>query len=305
MGVNAASDKGRVAIVTGAGKGLGAAYARALGASGYRLVVNNRKREGEPSSADRIVEDLRNSGVEAVAEYSDVASADASETIVNKAITAFGRLDVVVFNAGIVGEVGWFGTNDIENFRNVLEVNYIANVQLALAALPHLKESGSGRMVFVSSAAGLYGARGLSPYAGAKGALTAFALTLSDELKRYGIGVNVVTPFAVTQMTEGDFGADSEYAKPEHTAPAIVWMASKDNPMTGQIWVAAGGHYRRAVSVETIGGAGENTAEWLIENIDLLSSLEEIKTFPGAQEAFRDIFSEIIRSQKKNNQGEN
>lgn len=298
MSETKSTDHGRVAIVTGAGKSLGAAYAHALGARGFKLVVNNRRREGESSSADKVVGELREQGIDAVAEYSDIAEPGAAEAIVQRAIDQFGRLDVVVFNAGIVGDIGWFGKFDIDSFRTVMETNYFANVAIALAALPHLKKSGSGRCVFVSSAAGQYGARGLAPYAGTKGALTSFALTLSDELKRYGVGVNVLTPFATTQMTANDFGADGAYAKPEHTAPAVAWMASAGNPMTGQIWVAAGGHYRRAMSVETLGSNGDNTPEWLTDNADAMSSIEEVKTFPGAQEAFQDIFSEIIS--KKN-----
>ncbi|MEX6633383.1 SDR family NAD(P)-dependent oxidoreductase [Hyphococcus lacteus] len=299
MSETKSTDQGRVAIVTGAGKSLGAAYAHALGARGLKLVVNNRCREGESPSADKVVAELRAKGVDAVAEYSDIAEPGAAQAIVQKAIDHFGRLDVVVFNAGIVGDAGWFGKFDIDSFRSVMEINYFANVAIALAALPHLKKSGSGRCIFVSSAAGQYGARGLAPYAGTKGALTSFALTLSDELKRYGVGVNVLTPFAVTQMTANDFGDDGAYAKPEHTAPAVAWMASADNPMTGQVWVAAGGHYRRAMSVETLGGNGENTPEWLSENADAMSSLDDLKTFPGAQEAFYDIFSEVISKKNK------
>lgn len=286
-------DKGRVAIVTGAGKSLGAAFALALGARGFKIVVNNRRRAGEPSSADAMVRRLRDGGVEAVPEYSDVAEPGAAEALVSEAIGAFGRLDAVVCNAGVVGDTGWFGKFGLDSFRAAMEINFFANVSLSLAALPHLKESDAGRLVFVSSAAGLYGARGLAPYAATKGALTSFALTLGDELKRFGVCVNVLTPFALSQMTAEAMQADGAMATPEATAPAVAWMASADCDVTGQIWVACGGRYRRAVTVETKGGRGENTPEWLAANAGALSDMNGARTFPGAQEAFQDIFAEV------------
>jgi len=288
------SDRGRVAIVTGAGKSLGAAFAHALGARGFRLVVNNRKRGGEPSSADETVRKLKESGVEAVAECSDVAETGASEALVDKALDTYGRLDAVVCNAGIVGDTAWFGKVGLDGFRRVMEINFFANVSLSLAALPHLKQAAAGRLVFISSAAGLYGARGLAPYAATKGALTSFALTLSDELKRYGVCVNVLTPFALSQMTAADIGADGTMALPEETAPAVAWLASADCAVTGQIWVAAGGRYRRAITVETQGGRGDGTPEWLAANAAPLSDMTNARTFPGGQEAFQDIFAEIV-----------
>ncbi|MEQ8935926.1 MAG: SDR family NAD(P)-dependent oxidoreductase [Amphiplicatus sp.] len=293
------SDRGRVAVVTGAGKSLGAAFAYALGARGFKLVVNNRKRAGEPSSADETVRKLKESGVEAVAEYSDVAECGAAEALVGKAMDTYGRLDAIVCNAGIVGDTAWFGKVGLDGFRSVMEINFFANVSLSLAALAHLKESGAGRLVFVSSAAGLYGARGLAPYAATKGALTSFALTLSDELKRYGVCVNVLTPFALSQMTAADIGADGTMALPEETAPAVAWMASADCAVTGQIWVAAGWRYRRALTVETIGGRSEGGPEWLAANAESLSDMTGAKTFRGGQEAFQDIFAEIVADHRR------
>lgn len=293
------SDRGRVAIVTGAGKSLGAAFAQALGARGFKLVVNNRKRAGEPSSADETVRRLKEAGVDAVAEYSDVADEGAAEALVGKALDAYGRLDAVVCNAGVVGDTGWFGKFDLKSFRASMEINFFANVSLSMAVLPHLKKSGAGRLVFISSAAGLYGARGLAPYAATKGALTSFALTLSDELKRYGVFVNVLTPFALSQMTAAGIGADGTMALPEETAPAVAWMASADCAVTGQIWIAAGGRYRRALTVETQGGKSDGTPEWLAANAVSLSEMSGAKTFPGGQEAFQDIFAEIVADHQR------
>lgn len=287
-------DAGRVAIVTGAGKSLGAAYALALGAGGFKVVVNNRRRTGQPPSADETVRKLKDIGAEAVADYHDVAEQGAAEALVARAVDAFGRLDAVVCNAGVVGDTGWFGKRGLESFRSTMEINFFANAALSLAALEPLKKSGAGRFVFISSAAGLYGARGLAPYAASKGALTSFALTLADELKRYGVCVNVVTPFALSQMTARDIGADGAMAPPEATAPAVAWLAGAGCDVTGQVWVAAGGRFRRAVTVETLGARGDGTAEWLAANAEGLSEMADARPFPGAQEAFRDILAEIV-----------
>lgn len=299
--ISSCPDAGRVAIITGAGKSLGAAYALALGARGFKLVVNNRRRDGEPSSADETVRQLTESGVEAVADYGDVSEEGAAGALVARAMESFGRVDAVVCNAGVVGDTGWFGKFGLGSFRATMEVNFFANVALSMAALEPLKQSGSGRLVFISSAAGLYGGRGLAPYAASKGALTSFALTLADELRRYSVCCNVVTPFALSQMTARDIGADGAMAPPEATAPAVAWLAGAGCGVTGQIWVAAGGRFRRAVCVETLGARGDGTAEWLAANAEGLSDMTDAKTFPGGQEAFRDIFAEIVADHEREN----
>lgn len=301
--ISAHPEAGRVAIVTGAGKSLGAAYALALGTRGFKIVVNNRRRAGESSSADETVCRLTEIGAEAVADYHDVAEEGAAEALVARAINSFGRLDAVVCNAGVVGDTGWFGRFGLESFRATMEVNFFANAKLSLAALAPLKKSGAGRLVYISSAAGLYGARGLAPYAASKGALTSFALTLADELRRYGVCVNVVTPFALSQMTAGDIGADGRMATPDATAPAIAWLAGAGCTVTGQIWVAAGGRFRRAVTMETLGARGDGAPEWLAANAESLSDMADAKTFPGAQEAFRDIFAEIVADHEREERG--
>ena len=171
--LRAQEDAGRVAIVTGAGKGLGRAFAEALAAGGLRVVVNNRRRPDEPSSADAVVEAIRARGGEAVAEYSDVRDADAPGALVARALETWGRLDAVILNAGVNGPAAKVETLDPAALREVMEINFFANVALVQAALPHLQAAESGRLLFVASSAGLYGVRGRAPYSASKGALIA------------------------------------------------------------------------------------------------------------------------------------
>lgn len=295
----------RTALVTGAGKGLGAAFAKAIGAEGANVVVNNRRKPGDdPPSADRIVVELLQEGVKAIAEYSDVAHDGAEDQLVSAAVDRFGGLDAVVCNAGVSGEAMLFEKAAPHSFASVMGINFTANVRLISAALPYLKQSPAGRIVFVSSSAGLHGSRGLAAYAASKGALNAFALTLADELRRYQIGVNVICPFAATQMTAGSVeGAHRELLSPAYAAPVAAWLASPACKETGGIWIACAGRVRRARLFEgDILGPDhpeDLSTEWLQENAGDALQLEGGHTFRDAQDGFKDIFANAIALQEK------
>jgi len=290
---------GRVAIVTGAGKGLGRAFAEALAASGVKVVVNNRRRVGEPSSADEVVEAIRAAGGEAVAEYSDVRDAIAPNALVARALETWGRLDALVLNAGVNGPAAKVEALDGSALREVMEINFFANVALVQAGLPHLQAAGNGRLLFVASSAGLYGVRGRAPYAASKGALIALALTMAHELRRAGVGVNVLTPYAATQMTpEALNTAVGAMLTPEAAAPMAVWLTSPSCRATGEIWVAGGGWFRRAQIEENPGagvGPGRVAAvRWIEANLDRLSDMSEARGYFGAEAAFADLSSRVM-----------
>lgn len=294
----------RTVIVTGAGKGLGAAFARALAQDGARVVVNNRVRAGEPSSADAVVQSIVEAGGEAVAEYSDVAAPEAGRALVSRALEAFGGLDALVLNAGIEGAPATFEKQAPRSFAEVMEVNFHANVRIVEAALPILKTSPEPRVLFISSAAGLYGARGLSPYAASKGAVTAFALTLADEFARWGVNVNVLCPFAETPMTRrsGGGGSGDPVLAPERVAPVAVWLAGRTCNVSGQIWVACGGRVRRARLLEGEGGGAPAGADlspaFLAEHHGSLGALEGVREFSSAQDCFLDIYAAAGKSRQ-------
>ena len=293
------SDQGRrVVLVTGAGKGLGRAFALAWAGRGARLVVNNRRRDGAPDSARHLAQEIRAAGGQAVADDSDVRSPNAGQQMVAGAMSAYGRLDAVILNAGITGLAARFPDPAMDNFKALMELNFFANIGIIQAALPPLRAAGAGRLLLVSSSAGLYGLRGRAPYAASKGALTALALTLATELRRDAIGVNVLTPFAMTQMTAPSLKVDvGDNFTAERAAPMALWLTSAACRQTGEIWTAGGGYFRRGRMTEGSGAAASGgdpvTPEWVGANIDRLGEMQNGIGFSDAEAAFADLVSRL------------
>lgn len=283
----------RVAIVTGAGKGLGAAFACALAADGLSVLVNNRQRLGMSDSAAETVAEIEADGGTAAADLHDITAPGAAEAMVVSAVAASGGIDVLVLNAGITGPIAKVGALDEATLRKVLETNFFAQAALVTAALPHLRSRPGGRIIFISSTAGLHGLKGRPAYAASKGALNGYALSLADELRRDGIGVNILMPYAATPMTAGTADAAAGLLAPIRTCAALRWLASPACTATGQIWVAGGGQFRRAISVESRGlGDTEATPEWLADHADVLADLTGARSYTGAEAAFADLFAD-------------
>ncbi|PQA85987.1 SDR family NAD(P)-dependent oxidoreductase [Hyphococcus luteus] len=247
-----ANNMDRVVIVTGAGKGLGCAFALRIAEDGAAVVVNNRIRDGQPDSASAVVEEAKAAGARATANRLDVRDPQASKALVDQALAEFGRLDAVVFNAGVNGDAVRFADMRPDAFDEVMATNFFAPMRLAHAAWPHLAKSDAGRMLFVSSTAGLYGVRGRSPYASSKGALCAFAATLAHEGRRDGIGVNILMPYAATQMTGGDDALDGMLPA-DSVAPLASWLVSPECETAGDTWIAGAGYACKAQVLETEG----------------------------------------------------
>ncbi|TRO95342.1 SDR family NAD(P)-dependent oxidoreductase [Glycocaulis profundi] len=290
------SRPGRVTLVTGAGKGLGRAFALACAARGDAVVVNNRRREGAPDSAARTATEIREAGGRAVAELSDITDPDAGEAMVDAALSAFGRLDAVIFNAGVNGAAGRFMDLPADAFATVMAVNLTAQIALARAALPHLRESPAGRMVFVSSSAGLYGIYGRTPYSASKAALNGFALALAQEERRGGVRVNVLAPYAATRMTGDAISGDmAERFTPEAAAPACAFLASAACDRSGETWVAGGGFARRAAMMEGGGAALPATASEA--DLARAGGMDGAREAPGAAAAFTDFVTRAGEAQ--------
>lgn len=287
----------RVVIITGSGKGLGRAFALNAAANGARVVVNNRNRDGEPSAADAVVAEIRSAGGDAVANYHDVRDKAAAQGLVDAALNAWGRLDAIILNAGIIGPASRIGGQTEENFREVLETNFFANFGIVHAALPHVVASGAGRIVMVASSAGLYGVRGRAPYAASKGALIGLALTLSHELKRDGVCVNVLAPYASTQMTAETMAAQQEIGErmtPEAVAPLATWLTSAACDANGEIWVAGGGYVRRARMMEGDGAHFTSLGD-VPAALSASRGMQNAAGFPGAELAFADFATKGAR----------
>ena len=285
-----APDAGRAVIVTGAGKGLGAAFAAACAARGDRVLVNNRISGDGPPSADTHAAALRARGWDAVADTHAVDAPGAAEAIVAAALAAFGRLDALILNAGIAGPAAKLPDLGEAALREVMAINFFANAALVDAALPHLLAAPAGRIVFVSSTGGLHGVRGRSAYAASKGALTAYALSLADEQRRGSLRVNILCPYAATAMT-GGLTADARLA-PDGAAAAAAWLTSSACTATGQIWVAGAGHARRAAAVESRNHAAASP-DWFAAHADGVSVLDGAADYPGGDAAFRDFHASL------------
>lgn len=268
--------QGRVAIITGAGKGLGRAWALHLAAQGARLVVNNRGSidQGESRSADTVVAQIRTAGGEAVANYDSVEAPDAGARLVDQALQHFGRLDIVVANAGIDSAAS-FHKLAMADFERVMEINFHAVARLLHAAWPLLRQQAYGRVLVSGSTAGLYGNHGQAAYASAKAALLGLVKTLAIEGHPRGVLVNLLAPYAVTQLTRAAFpGEQAAQFSPEAVAPLVAWLVSEHCRLTGQTIVTGAGHARLVKTLESATIAlGE----------DIPAALEQLLAMPCEQ----------------------
>jgi NAD(P)-dependent dehydrogenase (short-subunit alcohol dehydrogenase family) len=244
---------GRVAVVSGGGRGLGRSFCLALARQGARVVVNNRNRvvdSGGRGPADRVAQEITAAGGEAVADYSDAADPGAGQAMVAAALQRWGRLDICVANAAI-GVGGMFHKQPAEQFDEVLTINLQGSIRLARAAMAVMRPAGYGRIILVASTGGLHGDVGLSAYAASKGGLLAFGRSLAAEGAAKGVLTNLLLPYALTQMT--DDGMPTAAAKrmdPDAVAPVLTALASPDCRLNGEYIVTGGGRLRRASVVE-------------------------------------------------------
>ena len=237
--------KGRVAIVTGAGGGLGKQHALALAARGARVVVNDLggARDGSGGSAtaaQAVVDEIRAAGGEAIANAASVTDFTAVQAMVQQAMDTWGRVDILVNNAGILRDKT-FAKMDLADFRLVLDVHLMGAVHCTKAVWPIMTEQKYGRIVMTTSSTGLYGNFGQSNYGAAKLALVGLMQTLALEGAKHDIRVNCLAPTAATRMTE-DLMPEAvlQALKPEAVVPAMLVLASADAPTRTTLCAGAG-----------------------------------------------------------------
>jgi NAD(P)-dependent dehydrogenase (short-subunit alcohol dehydrogenase family) len=289
----------RVAIVTGAGKGLGRAYAMLLAARGARVLVNNRRRsQGEPSSADEVVQAIRQAGGQAIANYDSVEDPTAGERIVQQALDAWGRIDVLVNNAG-VDQRSTFHKLSVEQFRQIFDINFYGSLYVTHAAYARMRAAGYGRIVVSTSVAGLYGLHGLTAYSASKAALVGFMRTLAAEGKSHNVLTNAIAPYAATPMTARQGNMPEEFLRtmsPEFVAPMVTLMVSEQTSLNGQVIIAGRGAFRRAANVEGRGlRYAERTAatpEALAGDVAQILDMKDASEFADAMAAFQQLFGQ-------------
>ncbi|MEY2422779.1 MAG: hypothetical protein QOI95_2846 [Acidimicrobiaceae bacterium] len=250
---------GKVAIVTGAGRGIGRGEALALAAEGATVVVNDLGTSldgrSETSQAEQVVDDIASRGGTAAANADDVASWSGARRLIESTIDRFGRLDILVNNAGVLRDQMSFKMDE-EAWDSVIRVHLKGHFAPTRFASEHWRaqskagiESGR-RVINTVSEAGLYGGTGQANYAAAKAGIAGMTIALARELKNYGVTVNAIAPRARTRMTEtvlGDYGAPPQGDAfdewdPENIGPVVAWLASDDAAdVTGQVFVVFGG----------------------------------------------------------------
>jgi len=274
---------GRVALVTGAGGGLGRSHALELARRGARVVVNDLGSAvdgsgGSSKAAEAVVAEIVDMGGEAIADGASVADRKGVENMLARTMEAFGRVDILINNAGILRDKS-FAKMSLEDFETVLDVHLKGAVYASHAVWPIMREQGYGRIVMTTSSTGLYGNFGQSNYGTAKLGQVGLMHTLKLEGAKYNIHVNTVCPIAATRMTETVFPEELlELFGPELVTPAVIFLASEQAP-NGEILCAGGGHFAKAQIVESPGAylGSSPTAD------DVLDRFEEIADMRGGE----------------------
>jgi NAD(P)-dependent dehydrogenase (short-subunit alcohol dehydrogenase family) len=282
---------GRVAVVTGSGRGLGRAYADLLAARGAMVVINDNGSGLDGSGADVGVaqlaaDEIKAAGGEAVACTDSVATPEGGKAIIEAALDTWGRIDVLIHNAGNT-RFDSFAELTYEAFRSVLDVHLLGGFNVTHAAFPHMVKAGYGRVVLTGSIGGLYTMPQTAPYAVAKSGMIGLNNIVAIEGAEHGIRSNVILPGAVTRMAEGLDTSQYPPMTPDMVAPMVGYLAHEDCAVSAELFVAMAGRMARAYVTET---HGVYRPEWTIDdvadNLDAIRDASETFTFHPAEGGF-------------------
>lgn len=259
---------GRVAVITGAGRGLGRAYALLLASRGAKVVVNDigaaMAGDGaDESPAQEVVREIRAAGGDAVANFDTVGTPQGAEAIVQTALETYGRVDILIHNAGNV-RTAPLTEMTLADFDSVLDVHLRGGFNVLKAAYLPMVKAGYGRVVMTSSVGALYGFQTQANYAAAKGGLIGLTNILAIEGAEHGVLANAIVPGAVTRMAEGLDTSFYPPMGPEMVAPLVAWLCHETCSITGEMLVSIAGRAARALITET---PGVFDADWTIETI--------------------------------------
>ena len=290
----------KVAIVTGAGGGIGKEHALELAKRGAKVVVNDLggsvDGNGASDAANEVVELIKSEGGEAISNGASVTDLDAVKAMVNETMEEWGRIDILVNNAGILRDKS-FHKVTLEDFNLVMDVHFQGSLNCTHTIYPIMREQEYGRIIFTSSASGVYGNFGQTNYGSAKMAMIGLMNTLKLEGQNKNIFTNSITPVAYTRMTEGlipeDFGKN---LSSEFITPAVIYLASEEAP-NGVTIAAGAGVFSRILIHETMGvslGMGEDmTPENIHANWDKISDMTEARALQNGGEQTLKFFEVI------------
>jgi NAD(P)-dependent dehydrogenase (short-subunit alcohol dehydrogenase family) len=274
----------RVAIVTGAGAGLGRSHAMLLASRGAKVVVNDPGGSvdgsgGANAVADKVVGEIKAAGGEAIASYASVAEEQAAQSIIDTAMNAWGRLDILVNNAGILRDRS-FNNMDMTDYEFVNQVHHFGTVYCTKAAWPIMRKQQYGRIVVTTSGSGTVGNFGQANYGAAKMAVNGFINVLRHEGAKYNIRLNAISPSALTRMTESLLPPDiGPWMKPELVSPAVAWLCSEECDQNGEIIAATAGGYARVQYFVTEGVQFDPAEPVTIEMVrDSLGKIRDLST---------------------------
>jgi NAD(P)-dependent dehydrogenase (short-subunit alcohol dehydrogenase family) len=277
---------GRVAVVTGGGRGLGRSYAMLLASRGAKVVVNDPggglAGEGtDAGPAEHVVSEITAAGGEAVACTASVATREGSNAIIQTALEHYGGIDILIHNAGNVRR-GSLKEMSYEDFDAVLDVHLRGAFNVVRRAFPVMCEAGYGRIVLTSSIGGLYGNHSVANYAAAKAGVIGLSNVAALEGAADGVTCNVIVPAAVTRMAAGiDISAYPPMG-PELVAPVVGWLAHESCSVSGEVFIALAGRMARAVIAESPGVYRPSwTVEDVGEHLDAIRNIEAPLIFPA------------------------
>ena len=292
----------KVVIVTGAGGGLGREHALEFARRGAKVVVNDLggsvDGNGASDSANEVVENIKSKGGDAIANGASVTDLDAVKGMVDEAMKKWGRVDVLVNNAGILRDKS-FHKMTIEDFNLVMSVHFQGTLNCTHTVFPIMRDQEYGRIIFTSSSSGVFGNFGQTNYGSAKMAMIGLMNTLKIEGQNKNVFTNSITPVAYTRMTEGlipeDFGKNLQ---PEYVTPAVIYLASDDAP-NGAIMAAGAGVFSRIFIHETMGVSlgmdKDMTPENIQANWDKISDMEDARALQNGGEQTLKFFELISK----------
>jgi NAD(P)-dependent dehydrogenase (short-subunit alcohol dehydrogenase family) len=290
----------RVAVITGAGGGLGRSHALELARRGARIVVNDvgRSVHGDGASTDAaqaVVDQITALGGTAVANHDTVATPEGGQAIVQSALDEFGRVDILINNAGILRDKA-FHKMDSQMIHSVIDIHLKGALFVSQPAFRVMRENGYGRIVNTTSASGLFGNFGQANYGAAKAGLAGLTRVLALEGQAHGIRVNAIAPIAATRMTAGILGDLTDRVGPDSVSPVVAYLAHEDCAVNGNVYSVAGGRVALIFIAETTGAVLTELTPEAVR--DQLVEIEDQDLFhqPASLDAATSIIADALAS---------